>query len=426
MADNTDESQSKVLVNEHTDDSGITMLDVLEEEQELEEDANAVLGACDDQNCTYSQGYIKRQALYACRTCSSPNTEPAGICLACSYACHGEHELYELYTKRKFRCDCGNSRFPNRRCRLYPDKEPTNINNKYNQNFCGKYCICARPYPDPDDDVPDEMVQCIICEDWYHGRHLGNDFPLNHDYSEMICGECMGKHGFLWLYNISFNDVKIKKEETEEHIDIESPKNKKESSEFHKDMKNGDQTSISYETADSGTEESNQDAVGIKLDSASSNDDESSKIKSESACILKQLQNGYVFPPQKHFTLWQEGWRKKLCKCPQCFELYRQHNCSYLLDEDDTVHSYEERGKASNGTESQYAKGMTALQGLDRVKQMEAIHEYNSMKSELKDFLKKFVDTKKVVREEDIWEFFEQMKARKRQRTECQIQHYCR
>ena len=39
------------------------------------------------------------------------------------------------------------------------------------------------------------------------------------------------------------------------------------------------------------------------------------------------------------------------------------------------------------------------------------------MKTELSDYLKKFVDNGKVVREEDIREFFETMEARKKQRT---------
>lgn len=47
------------------------------------------------------QGYVKRQALYACVTClPSSSGELAGICLACSYHCHDGHELIELYTKR--------------------------------------------------------------------------------------------------------------------------------------------------------------------------------------------------------------------------------------------------------------------------------------------------------------------------------------
>lgn len=33
----------------------VTMMDVLQEQQDFEEDANAVLGASDDKNCTYSK-----------------------------------------------------------------------------------------------------------------------------------------------------------------------------------------------------------------------------------------------------------------------------------------------------------------------------------------------------------------------------------
>lgn len=35
----------------------VTMMDVLQEQQDFEEDANAVLGASDDKNCTYSKVY---------------------------------------------------------------------------------------------------------------------------------------------------------------------------------------------------------------------------------------------------------------------------------------------------------------------------------------------------------------------------------
>ena len=46
------------------------------------------------------QGYVSRQALYACVTCTTPATPSTGVCLACSYDCHDGHELVELYTKR--------------------------------------------------------------------------------------------------------------------------------------------------------------------------------------------------------------------------------------------------------------------------------------------------------------------------------------
>jgi hypothetical protein len=45
-----------------------------------------------------------------------------------------------------------------------------NENNVYNHNFMGKYCTCEKPYPDPEDTNPDEMVQCVMCEDWHHNK----------------------------------------------------------------------------------------------------------------------------------------------------------------------------------------------------------------------------------------------------------------
>ena len=52
MADNKEQPKTSTMADE--EDSGITLIDVLEEEDQLEQDANAVLGGSDDQNCTYS------------------------------------------------------------------------------------------------------------------------------------------------------------------------------------------------------------------------------------------------------------------------------------------------------------------------------------------------------------------------------------
>ena len=71
-------------------EEGVTMVDVLHDEQALEADANAVLGDVSDTACTYPLGYLPRQPVYACNTCSEPEGggKPAGVCLACSYHCH--------------------------------------------------------------------------------------------------------------------------------------------------------------------------------------------------------------------------------------------------------------------------------------------------------------------------------------------------
>ena len=145
---------------------------------------------------------MPRQALYSCKTCMPEHGEPAGICLACSLECHDGHDLVELYTKRNFRCDCGNSRFAGMTCKLCPGKSDTNLDNRYNDNYRGVYCTCKRPYPDPDESVDDLMVQCVICEDWFHGRHLGGgEIPSEEDYEELTCDSCMDRCTFLHFYS---------------------------------------------------------------------------------------------------------------------------------------------------------------------------------------------------------------------------------
>lgn len=95
----------------------------------------------------------------------------------------------------------------------------------------------------------------------------------------------------------------------------------------------------------------------------------------------------------------------------------------FLLDPTDSVHAYEEAGKINNH-ESRYEKGMKALASLGRVEQLTAIEEYNNMKERLKRYLQKFAENKKVVREEDIKEFFTEMESKKRPKVV--VPTYCR
>ena len=73
---------------------------------------------------------------------------------------------------------------------------------------------------------------------------------------------------------------------------------------------------------------------------------------------------------------------------------------------------------------SQYEEGMKALSEMDRVQQVEAIQGYNSMKSNLMDYLKTFAESGKTVSKEDIQQFFQQMTAAKRRRVE--IPKFCK
>lgn len=130
--------------------------------------------------------------------------------------------------------------------------------------------------------------------------------------------------------------------------------------------------------------------------------------------------------------------------------MYAAKKLEFLTDEQDTVEHYELKGK-SVPRPSHNDQLMAALSSLDRIQQVEAITgmfylfnviwkglsyfyfytEYQTFSNELKEYLKKFADNKKIVRPEDIAEFFTKLKERKRRRmddghADGTPSHFCR
>ncbi|XP_068198549.1 putative E3 ubiquitin-protein ligase UBR7 [Antennarius striatus] len=371
-----------------TEEQTVSLVDVLEEDEELEEEASAVLGGSDSDHCSYPQGYVKRQALYACNTCTPKGGEAAGVCLACSYKCHEGHDLFELYTKRNFRCDCGNKKFRDLQCKLYPEKDDSNSLNTYSHNFFGLYCTCSRPYPDPDDQEEDEMIQCVICEDWLHGRHLGCPVPDCVELQEMICEACMTRNPLLWAYA--------------PHLDVP-----------------GAEVQVKEEAGGSKTNrlQKTEKADDVIRPTCKRRREEA---ELEPSCKLKALQATGRTGDQSGAAFWPSGWRSKLCTCGACKERLSEGGVAFLLDESDTVLAYENKGKNQEMQPAGHDPLMSALDNLNRVQQLEIIHGYNDMKSELKDFLQRFAAEGKVVTSDDIRQFFEQQQSRKRRRVDAQ------
>lgn len=414
----SDEKLAGNAESENPDDAIISMVDYLKEEAELVEDANAVLGDSDENHCTYESGYVGRQALYACSTCEMKEEAPAGICLACSYACHEGHDLYELYTKRNFRCDCGNGKFTDLKCKLLPEKEDYNVQNQYNQNFKGVYCVCGRPYPDPEDEIEDEMIQCIICEDWYHGRHLGDCKPPSH-FQEMICQGCMSKHEFLWAYNVHSKEIQaLKSESSTSEVSVDTGCSNSDVS-----SDTGVKVDSSVNSVDKDDKEEKK--VPEEGDTKSDDCDKKCDIPEKEQCLLKELQTREV-TVKEAATFWPEGFRSKLCHCKTCKTLYKDQGIEYLTEESDTVAAYERRGKDKSAPTSEADQERRVLEGMNRVQQIEMVQGFNDMKSALSEYLKRFAENGKVVRAEDIREFFSQMEQRKRQKTDHTPAHFCR
>lgn len=156
--------------------------------------------------CTHDLGYV-RQDVYACRRCSYFD-RPAGFCSSCRITCHGSHldQVFDLYSKRGFRCDCGNSRTRNT-CKLDPDKEPENPENAavYSHNFEGQYCRCGRGY----DPALGDMNQCFMCEDWFHTQchtpifgvaKTRKEKVIKRGNFELTCSSCVDSFPLLRAY----------------------------------------------------------------------------------------------------------------------------------------------------------------------------------------------------------------------------------
>lgn len=390
--------------------------------------------------------------MYSCATCSKGSKKEAAICLACSLECHDNHEVYELYTKRNYRCDCGNSKFDsNFVCKLIEKdqkKSPINEKNKYNHNFSGRYCTCDKRYPPEENDDSaesnDEMWQCVVCEDWYHSKHLGaNELPAK--FEELVCGSCVEDLDFVhYYYKTADMNGSLKSSESattpsasqKPESDLTTQVTSEAISSTEVDVKTG--SSVNGETVgDEKSKEATTICESDTNDSQAENKDPDhgkSSNQTKSECILDSLKKEYESneaenpkcssetreKQSRNPLFWSDcTWRSKLCRCQKCLDMYKAKDCEYLLDEKDTVQYYEAQGKVmAKDSQSPMERGMSALNRMNRAAVVEALHGYDELKADLSEYLRKFADTKKVVREEDIHEFFQQLKSKKRQKLE--------
>ena len=274
-------------------------------------------------------------------------------------------------------------------CQLDPRKVKVHRGtNQYNQNFTGVYCKCHRPYPDSENG-PNEQLQCLVCEDWYHLKHLADKAPRTDAFDELICGGCMEKHSFLKDYaGLSVSEV--------EDADGSAILNV---------------TSLDESTSNQTDEASSPEAKKIKL----TND----------GCVRPKADLNH---DKTAATFWKVNWRKSLCQCPACLKMYEEEKVEFLCDIEDTTQFYEKMGKDKEKP-SEYMASLEALNTLPRGNLIDAISSYNQMKEKLFEFLQTFVVNNQIVTEEDIQRFFRNMKDSNSDQAAAAAaapQHFCR
>uniref|UniRef100_A0A8D3BMI6 Putative E3 ubiquitin-protein ligase UBR7 n=1 Tax=Scophthalmus maximus TaxID=52904 RepID=A0A8D3BMI6_SCOMX len=299
--------------------------------------------------------------------------------------------VFVFFSCRNFRCDCGNSKFRDFQCQLNTAKDEENIRNHYNHNFSGFYCTCDRPYPDADDQVNDEMIQCVVCEDWFHSRHLGCTVVDPEELQEMACEACMNKAPFLWTYAAHFAG-----------------------NSFSRSRNTGTHAVLCYYLQ----EEANQSSPCKRTHEQMTGSPGKATTKTE-ACRLKELQAQGLERQRQGAVFWPYSWRSELCTCTNCKRAYVAAEVQFLMDQSDTILAYENKGL--NEPFGQHPL-MALTNSLDRVQQLEIIygeHEGHIWWTLvlfvcMTNSLPRFYQTVTV---EAVHQFFEELRARKRRRT---------
>ncbi|KAA3675620.1 E3 ubiquitin-protein ligase UBR7 [Paragonimus westermani] len=380
--------------------------------QSIEEEKAIIMGGIDSQACcTFTKGYMKRQAVYTCKTCLDISTVKAGFCYPCLVNCHEGHDTLELYTKRHFRCDCGNAKFGSFQCTLWEEKDDENVENRYNSNFSNQYCTCMRPYPDEDYEGNEEMFQCGICEDWFHlevsslfcnlkaFQHLnlpnGESAKPPEEYEELTCHLCLRKHAFLVIYALHNKEQPLSSV-TSGHLSEESFTSDPEP----KRLKLEDQYRIPYSETISIS-----DCLLIRAA-------EKLHTKITDFYSVKLDSLGHSTSAKISSVFWSSGWRERLCRCTKCKLMYLQNNLQFLLDPKDTMSYYlklgEQRATEIDKEESDALS--VALSELPHSVAITVVEGVTNFKKALEEFLLQKRDNDHVITEAEVRSFFEKLR----------------
>jgi E3 ubiquitin-protein ligase UBR7 len=260
-------------------------------------------------------------------------------------------------------------------------------------------------------------------------------FPNEDDFEAMICYKCVDSNPWIKKYAgapgflPAVYRVPVKSEE--DHIAELS------ATETTTNTTNG---SLKRKASDDDTldtaERPSSPSKRVKEDpGAPSKTSPADVIYSETSTTLPPPSSTSSEPTQKHDNLispigqislfCREDFRDQICHCPQCFPSLIPH--PQLLDEEDT---YEPTLSSSNppsdagdqhpraGTNSQgskggslYDRGEAALSNVDRVRAIEGVMAYNHLRDKVKEFLKPYAESGKVVSAEDVKDYFAKLRG---------------
>lgn len=113
-----------------------------------------------------------------------------------------------------------------------------------------------------------------------------------------------------------------------------------------------------------------------------------------------------------------KGFRSQICRCPSCLDAFK--DLPFLLYEEETYSppaslNQDSEDATSTSSRSTYDLGLDALNTLPRAQTLEALQGYGRLRSALFEHLRGFAESGRLVDEESIKGFFEEMRRRDRE-----------
>lgn len=195
------------------------------------------------------------------------------------------------------------------------------------------------------------MIQCCLCEDWFHAKHINVNATVYEDLEqEMVCSGCTTKYPWLVVYK-KLLDKLIKYDEEKASGSQSESTGVSQPSEF------SELNAFTSESVASAAPEST-DTQSLATPAPSESTTAPNKFIPESSspfeaiCLLEKYADfakkeesesaepsGFIFASIE--------WRKLLCKCRKCKNYYEDEDIEYLTDENDSALRYiQENSKA--------------------------------------------------------------------------------
>ncbi|GAA6049601.1 hypothetical protein JCM3770_005029 [Rhodotorula araucariae] len=417
-------------------DDHFTATDLIAAQDALEAEARETLPYRFDQ-CTYDLGYIK-QPLFACRTCLGDRA----VCAACSIACHGEHELVELFNRRNFRCDCGTEAMgAGSTCSISGrDDAAPNMLNRYDANFQGRFCFCERGKNYDPQTETDDMLQCLVCEDWLHAACVGlphsddDDDPAKplrqDDFDQLICWRCVKGHPDVRRIALRYAGVEgtgVMLLTPQSRILGKTRSADDDDEGTVKGEEPGEPAATSTVPAllevDAEGKRKAEDEIAeqpplkrAKADSAADTA-ENAPVPSPAACSappavaeddspLVQLEKTI---PQPNIYL-EDGWMERWCRCSECLGNFTK--LPFLLEEEEVF----EPPQDPDAHKSTFELGMNhLLNRMPRIQALDSVRAFTGLSDRLKAFFRPHADSGTTITKEHIQSFFAKEKDRERE-----------